>query len=96
MQFAALNLAIAALFSFSNAAVLDLSARDSAVLAVTLTSVDNAVFKAVVKNVGAKDLNLLAFGTIFDSAPVEKLSVSTGGMYLSGRGYDHSPSKNIN
>lgn len=80
MQFSRITLAVAALFGLSSAAVLDIGKRDSG-LEVTLTAIENAVFKAVVKNVGSTGLNLLAKGTLFDTAPVEKLIVTDGGMY---------------
>jgi deuterolysin len=53
--------------------------RDNA-LEVTLKAVDNAVVHATVKNVGAEDLNLLKYGTLFDSAPVRKIIVTESGQ----------------
>jgi deuterolysin len=83
-NFAQLSLAVATLSQVVSAARLDLSKRDSA-LAVTLAAVENGVVKATVTNTGAEDLNLLTFGSIFDSAPVQKLDV-----YASGKSWlDH-------
>lgn len=42
---------------------------------MTLAEVGHAVVKATVKNTGTTALNLLKYGTLFDAAPVEKLSV---------------------
>jgi hypothetical protein len=82
MHFYKFTLAIAAAFAgLSTAAVLDIAKRDAA-LAVTLSAIDNAVFKASVKNVGTTDLKLLAYGTLFDTAPVEKLNVVSSGRFI--------------
>jgi deuterolysin len=77
MQITQLSLAFAILAGLTNGAAL---AKRADTLKVTLTQVDNALVKAVVQNLGADDLNLFAFGTIFDKAPVEKLSVLSGSM----------------
>ncbi|KAM3080431.1 hypothetical protein ACMFMG_005386 [Clarireedia jacksonii] len=68
-------LAVASLPVIVSSAVLDIYKRDNA-LEVTLKAVDNAVVHATVKNVGAQDLNLLKYGTLFDSAPVRKVIVT--------------------
>jgi deuterolysin len=68
-------LAVASLPVIVSSAVLDIYKRDNA-LEVTLKAVDNAVVHATVKNVGAEDLNLLKYGTLFDSAPVRKIIVT--------------------
>jgi len=73
-SFAKLPFVIAALTQIVSGARLDLEKRESA-LAVTLAAVENGVVKATVTNTGAEDLNLLTFGSIFDSAPVQKLDV---------------------
>ncbi|CCD33635.1 hypothetical protein ACHAPC_004601 [Botrytis cinerea] len=51
---------------------------DNNVLEVTLVAGENAVVHASVKNVGAEDLNLLSYGSLFDTAPVQKINVYEG------------------
>ncbi|THV47350.1 hypothetical protein BGAL_0316g00040 [Botrytis galanthina] len=51
---------------------------DNNVLEVTLVAGDNALVHASVKNVGTEDLNLLSYGTLFDTAPVQKVNVYEG------------------
>lgn len=72
--------ALVALAHVTSAARLDIHKRDSA-LEVTLDTVENGVVKATVKNTGNDDLNLLKFGSLFDSAPVQKLNVYAAGSY---------------
>jgi deuterolysin len=72
--------AVAAFAHFSNAARLDTYKKDSA-LQVTLNAVENSIVKATVVNTGNEDLNLLKFGSLLDSAPVQKLNVYTVGTY---------------
>lgn len=55
--------------------------RDNNVLEVTLVAGENAVVHASVKNVGAEDLNLLSYGSLFDTAPVQKINVYEGGEF---------------
>lgn len=74
---AQLSLALAVL---SSVAASPLSWRDNAVespLDVTIMPIGNAVFSAKVTNTGPTDLNLFAYGTLFDSSPVEKLNIYT-------------------
>ncbi|KAF7869996.1 hypothetical protein EAF04_004780 [Stromatinia cepivora] len=54
------------------------NATDNNVLEVTLAAGDNAVVHATVKNTGTEALNLLKYGTLFDSAPVQKVAVYEG------------------
>ncbi|ESZ91571.1 hypothetical protein SBOR_8041 [Sclerotinia borealis F-4128] len=54
------------------------SSWENNVLEVTLAAGDNAVVHATVKNVGTEALNLLSYGTLFDSAPVQKINVYEG------------------
>lgn len=56
---------------------LDLSARDAPSISVTILPVGNALFLARVINTSPIDLNLFTYGSLLDSAPVEKLSVYT-------------------
>lgn len=71
MQYLTQILAVAAV---ANAAVL----QREAALEVTIVEVNHATVKATVKNTGTSALNLLKYGSIFDSAPVQKLSVVAG------------------
>ena len=57
------------------------TSRDNNVLEVTLVAGENAVVHASVKNVGAEDLNLLSYGSLFDTAPVQKINVYEGGGF---------------
>ena len=50
-------------------------------VAVTLSSVENTVVKAAIKNSGAEELTLLKGGTFLDDAPVDKATVFKDGMY---------------
>lgn len=72
-----LSLALAVLSSVVAGSPLRL--RDEAALdtpiSVTIVPVGNALFSAKVTNTGSIDLNLFAYGTLFDSGPVEKLSI---------------------
>ncbi|CAD6446319.1 07a43aa3-81a5-4768-9422-655b5aa20577 [Sclerotinia trifoliorum] len=53
--------------------------EDNNVLEVTSAAGDNALVHATVKNTGIEALNLLKYGTLFDSAPVQKVDVYEGG-----------------
>ena len=77
-SFFKLPFVIAALTQIVSATRFDINKRESA-LEVTLATVENGVVKATVTNTGAEDLNLLTFGSIFDSAPVQKLDVYATG-----------------
>ncbi|KAH8591550.1 metallo protein-like proteinase [Bisporella sp. PMI_857] len=67
-------LAVATLSQIASSSRPDIYKRDNP-LEVTLAELEGGLVKATVTNVGAEDLNLFAYGTLFDSAPVEKLSV---------------------
>jgi Deuterolysin metalloprotease (M35) family len=54
--------------------------RQRSLLDVHLKSVGNTAVVATVKNNGSKNLRLLSEGTLFDTAPVQKLSVKGAGM----------------
>ena len=60
----------------------DLTKRDAAV-SVTLSSVQNAVVKAVIKNTGAEGVSLLKAGSFLDAAPVYKATVFKDGKLYS-------------
>jgi hypothetical protein len=77
MQFGQLSLALAVLAGLTNGAAVSTRATDA--LRVTLSQVDNALIKAVIQNIGADDLNLLALGTILDKDAGERLNVFAGG-----------------
>lgn len=57
---------------------IDLDKRD-ADISVTLSSVENAVVKAVVKNNAAEEVSLLKAGSFLDAAPVDKATVFKDG-----------------
>lgn len=68
-------LTIASLTAIANSAAIK---RDNNFLEVTLAAGQNAVVHATVKNTGTEALNLLKYGTLFDSAPVQKVDVYEG------------------
>lgn len=77
MHYFKASVVIAGLASFADAVAVDSIYQRDAALSVTLVKVGNAMVKATVKNVGAKSLKLMKYGTIFDDeAPIEKLTVS--------------------
>jgi deuterolysin len=78
MRYFAASVVLAGLASLANAAAVDNVYQRDAALSVTLVKIGNAEVKATIKNVGAKSLKLMKYGTIFDDeAPIEKLTVST-------------------
>lgn len=59
----------------------DLEKRASEI-SVTLSSVEHAVVKAVVKSTAAEELTLLKAGSFLDAAPVYKATVFKDGNHL--------------
>lgn len=74
-----LSLAVATLIGLANSVAVEIEKRASS-LEVLLSAGANAQVKATIKNVGATDLTLLTYGTLFDTAAVEKVDVYSAGM----------------
>lgn len=83
MHYFKASIILVSLASFANAAAVENVYQRDAALSVTLEKIGNAMVKATVKNVGAKSLKLMKYGTIFDDeAPIEKLTVSTAELKI--------------
>lgn len=50
-------------------------------LDIKLESAGNAEIKAVITNTGKNNLKIFKTGTILDSSPVEKVKISSGGVF---------------
>lgn len=51
-------------------------------LDIKLEGAGNAEIKAVITNTGKNNLKIFKTGTILDSSAVEKVTISSGGMFL--------------
>lgn len=69
-----LTLTLAVIAQVAHSTRLYIEKRDSP-LSVTLYAGENGVVEATVTNSGAEDLKLLKYGSLLDSAPVQKLNV---------------------
>lgn len=70
-------LTLAVIAQVTQSRLIDIQIRDvlESPLAVTLNAGGNGLVEATITNLGSEDLNLLKYGSLLDSAPVQKLNV---------------------
>lgn len=76
-------IAIASLVASALAVSIDRLEKRDSLLAVTIESVGNSAVKASVTNTGTSAVKVFKSGSIFDSVPVEKTQVFSGGEKIS-------------
>jgi hypothetical protein len=72
------SISIASLVAVASSTAIPLNKRDS-VLDIQLTAEENSIIRAAITNTGSVDLNIFKHGTFLDSAPIEKVTVSSVG-----------------